>query len=192
MAEHELLALAQWIDQSQRWLLETASSSALGGDAGWDAALSQIGMAPLSAAERAQHVAEGPKRLRGALPMELRSALVLIETRARTALRPLDRAASSPAEEALVRGIEQRLLTMVEDTMKEMLRRVSPPPTTSASIFANAKASTATYANAVGAGASQMKCTTCGAPRKPKPGDAAMVNDGASIEPCAYCGGKVV
>ncbi len=194
MSENEatLRSLTAWVDQSRSWLLETAANAALGGDASWDAALSQMGIPPLAPDERRRHVAEGPKRSRGALPVELRQALVAVEERARAALRPLDRAASSPAEEALVRALEQRLLELVEGTMKEMLARTTPPANTSASIFANARASTQTYAaSGAKAGATQMKCTTCGAPRKPGAG-AAPVNDGAVIEPCAYCGGKVV
>ena len=189
--EHSLHALEAWIDQTRAWITDTASTSALGGDPAWDAVLSQLGIPPLSREERARHVAEGPKRLRGALPLEVRTAIGVVEERARAALRPLDFSANPPEEETVVRSIEQKLMNLVEGTMKDMLARVSPPAPTTSSIFANAKATTPNYAAmGVKAGATQMKCTTCGAPRKPG-ADGAAVNDGAAIAPCAYCGGKV-
>lgn len=190
--EQSLRALLGWIEQSQAWILDTASASALGGDAAWDAVLSQLGIVPLSAAERARHVAEGPKRTKGALPLEVRNAIGTVEERARAALRPLDFAAESAEEEGVVRAVEQKLMNLVDDTMKEILKRVSPPPVSAtASIFANARATTPKYGGeATKAGATQMKCTSCGAPRKPG-ADGGGINDGAKIEPCAYCGGKV-
>lgn len=194
MSENEatLRALSAWIDQSRGWIVEAACASALGGDAGWDAVLSQLGIPPLPPAERKRHLDEGPKRTRGALPMEVRSALVAVEERARAALRPLDRAASTPPEETLVREIEQKLLDFAEHALRSVLARTTPPANATASIFANARASNQGWAaSGVKAGSSQMKCTTCGAPRKPG-ASAAPVNDGAAIEPCAYCGGKVV
>ena len=53
-------------------------------------------------------------------------------------------------------------------------------PTTS-SIFAKARATTPSYGGGVAAGMNQMKCVTCGAPRK---------NESETLA-CVYCGGKV-
>jgi hypothetical protein len=182
--EPRLRGLSAWIDDQAQRVLDVGSTCALGGDAAWDALLGELGVAPLPAEERRRHIAEGPKRARGASPIEVRWAIQTIFDRARAALRPLDLEAESSAENDLVGKIEHRLYALVDEVTRAHLARVAPPApaaNSTSSIFANARATTPSYGGGVAAGLDQMKCTTCGAPRK-------NVSDALV---CVYCGGTV-
>jgi hypothetical protein len=179
-ALEDLRGLAAWIDAQSARVLEVGSTCALGGDAAWDALLAELGVRPLPPDERARHLAEGVKRPRGALPIEVRWAAAAIHDRARPGVRALDLASETPAESELADRIERRLNLLVDELAREHLGRVSPAAPTTASIFANARATTPKY-GAVGAGMGQMKCVTCGAPRKR--------TEGALT--CVYCGGRL-
>ncbi len=154
-------------------MLEVASASAPLGDAAWDGLLRELGVRPLSPEERQKHLTEGPKRRGGAAPIEVRLALKAIHDRAHDAWRKMD----IDDEE---RSVAQRLSSFVDQGMGEYLKRVAPAITTS-SIFANARATTPSYGGGVQAGLNQMKCVSCGAPRK---------TDGDALV-CVYCGGKL-
>jgi hypothetical protein len=163
-----------WIDQQAARVLDTASASPPRGDAAWDALLGELGVKPLSPAERDEHFAQGPKRKGGAAPIEVRLALAAIHDRAHAEWRRMDIGDDE-------RRLAQRLSSFVDEHMAEYLKRTAPAPTTS-SIFANARATTPNYgAMGAKAGMNQMKCVACGAPRK---------NDGDALT-CVYCGGKL-
>lgn len=167
--------LAAWVDEQVARVLASASASAPLGDPAWDAVLRGYGVEPLSHVERKKHFDEGPKRRGGAPPIEVRLALESIHDRARAAWQSLD---VSDEE----RKMSHRLSTLVEDGMRDYLARVAAPAPTTASIFANARATTPSYGGAVKAGMNQMKCTTCGAPR---------MRDDPNVGPCVYCGGRL-
>ncbi len=67
-----LRGLSSWIDDQAARVLEVGSTCALGGDPTWDAVLRDHGVQPLPQDERQKHITEGPKRSRGALPIEVR------------------------------------------------------------------------------------------------------------------------
>jgi hypothetical protein len=191
--EPRLRGLASWIEDEAARVLEVGSRCALGGDAAWDAVLRELGVTPLPAGERQKHLAEGPKRARGASPIEVRWAIQAVFERARGSLRPMDYEADTAEENALVRKIEQRLYSLVEDVTREHIRRVAPPApaaSATASIFANARATTPKYGGGVAAGLNQMKCTTCGAPRKAE-ARGAHEGEPSAVGPCVYCGGAL-
>jgi hypothetical protein len=177
-----LQGLASWVDQQAARVLEVGSTCALGGDPTWDALLRELGREPLPQDERQKHIAEGPKRVRGALPIEVRWAITSVDERARAALRPMDMKAETPEENALVRKIEQRLYALTDEVTRAHLARVTPAAPTTSSIFANARATTPNYGGGVKAGLNQMKCTACGAPRK---------TEDPSVGPCVFCGGQM-
>jgi len=174
--------MIDWLDQQAARVLDTASACPPPGapargeataDPTWDALLAEVGVAPLSPEERQKHFTEGPKRRGGAAPIEVRLALTAIHDRAHDAWKKMD----IGDEE---RRIAQKLSSYVDEGMREYLKRVAPAVTTS-SIFANARATTPTYGGAVAAGMNQMKCVSCGAPRK---------NTSDALT-CVYCGGKL-
>lgn len=176
----DLRGLSSWVEERAARVLEVGSTCALGGDASWDAVLVELGLQTLPPDERRRHIAEGAKRVRGALPIEVRWAISAIQERARTALRTLDMRAETPEENDLVRTTERRLHTLVDDVTKAHLARCAPAAPTTASIFANARATTPNYGGGVKAGMNQMKCTMCGGPRKTE-----------ELGPCVYCGGSL-
>ncbi len=176
-----LQGTAAWIEEQSARVLEVGSTCALGGDAAWDGVLADFGVTPLPPEERKRHIAEGPKRQRGALPIEVRFAITSLYERARTSVRAMDMKAETSEENALVAKIEQRLAHLVDEITREHLQRVTPQAPTTSSIFANARATTPNYGGGVKAGMNQMKCTSCGAPRK---------NESDSLT-CVYCGGKL-
>ncbi len=177
-----LRGLSSWVDEQASRVLEVGSTGALGGDPTWDAVLRDHGVQPLPPEERHKHVTEGPKRSKGALPIEVRLAVTSIYDRAREAVRAMDMKAETPEENELVRKIEQRLMPLVEQVTRDHLQRVTPVAPTTSSIFANARATTPDYGGGVKAGLNQMKCTACGAPRK---------TTDPSVGPCVFCGGKM-
>lgn len=180
--EEHARGLASWLDHWATQVLEVGSTCALGGDAAWDAVLREHGVSPLPPTERQRHIQEGPRRSRGALPIEVRWVIEAVHQRSREAARALDLRVETPEEQRIVDGIEHRLVNLVEDTTRAHLQRVTPAVNTTASIFANARATTPNYASAgAAAGVSQMKCKSCGAPRK------SLEEIGA----CGYCGGKI-
>lgn len=164
--------MLSWLDQQAARVLETASACPPLGDTSWDDLLRELGVKPLSQEERQKHFSEGPKRRGGAAPIEVRLALTAIRDRAHASWGGMDIGDDE-------RKLAHRLSSFVDEGMREYLKRVAPAITT-ASIFANARATTPVYAAAPG-GLSQMKCVTCGAPRK-----------SASVAlTCVYCGGKL-
>ena len=177
-----LQGTAAWLEEQVARVLEVGSTCALGGDAAWAAVLAELGVPPLPPEERRRHVAEGPKRQRGALPIEVRWAITALQDRVRPSVRALDLKAETPEEDALVARLEQRLNQVVDEVTREHLQRVTPAAPTTSSIFANARATTPRYGGGVKAGLSQMKCTACGAPRKTEDPD---------VGPCVYCGGTL-
>ena len=167
------MATTDWLDQQAARVLDAASACPPLGDATWDALLRELGVRPLSPEERQQHFTEGPKRKGGAPAIEVRLALTAIHDRAHDAWRAM----SIDDDE---RRLAQRLSSFVDEGMREYLKRVAPAITTS-SIFANARATTPSYGGGVAAGMNQMKCVSCGAPRK---------NTNETLT-CVYCGGKL-
>jgi len=163
--------MLKWIEEQAARVLDTASASPPLGDPSWDGLLREYGVRPLSQEERQQHVTEGPKRRGGAAPIEVRLALQAIHDKAHASWKQMD----IDDDE---RRLAQKLSSFVDENMRAYLGRVAPAITT-ASIFANARATTQVYATA-GGGLGQMKCAACGAPRK---------NEG-DLD-CVYCGGKV-
>jgi len=170
--------LATWVDEQVARALEVGSAcDPLGGPQAtreWDALMREHGVAPLTPDERKKHRDEGPKRRGGAPPIEVRLVVQSIHDRAHAAWHKMD----IDDEE---RRMSRRLSTLVEDAMRDYLARVAPPAPTTASIFANARATTPNYGGSVNAGMNQMKCTSCGAPRK---------TDGDALV-CVYCGGTL-
>lgn len=164
--------MIDWLDQQAARVLDTASACQPLGDDSWNDLLRELGVRPLSQEERQKHFSEGPKRKGGAAPIEVRLALTAIHDRAHAAWKKMDIGDDE-------RRVAQRLSSYVDENMRQYVNRVAPAITT-ASIFANARATTPVYATAAG-GLSQMKCVTCGAPRK---------NDGDALV-CVYCGGKL-
>lgn len=180
--EEHARGLAAWVDHWATQVLEVGSTCTLGGDATWDAILREHGVSPLPPQERQRHIKEGPRRSRGALPIEVRWAIEAVYKRSREASRALDLRVETPEEQRIVDGIERRLVNLVEETTHAHLQRVTPPANTTASIFANARATTPNYsAMGAAAGLSQMKCKSCGAPRKST----------EEIGACGYCGGAI-
>jgi len=177
-----LRGLSSWVDEQASRVLEVGSTCTLGGDPTWDAVMHEHGVVPLPQDERHKHITEGPKRSKGALPIEVRLAITSIHERARQAVRAMDMKAETPEENELVRKIEQRLVNMVDQVTHDHLQRVTPVAPTTSSIFANARATTPSYGGGVKAGMNQMKCTACGAPRK---------TEDPSVGPCVFCGGKM-
>lgn len=163
--------MLDWIEQQAARVLDTGSACPPAGDQNWDALLRELGVRPLSQEERQQHFTDGPKRRGGAAPIEVRMALQAIHDKAHASWRGMD---INDDE----RRLAQKLSSFVDENMREYLKRVAPAITT-ASIFANARATTPVYATQAG-GLGQMKCAACGAPRK---------NEGDLN--CVYCGGKV-
>ncbi len=163
--------MLSWLDQQAARVLDAASACPPLGDSRWDALLRELGVTPLSQDERQKHFTEGPKRRGGAAPIEVRLALTAIHDRARESWQKMDIGDDE-------RRLAHRLSSFVDEGVREYLKRVAPAITTS-SIFANARATTPVYATSAG-GLSQMKCDSCGAPRK---------NEGDLT--CVYCGGKV-
>jgi hypothetical protein len=177
-----LRGLSSWVDDQAERVLVVGSTCALGGDPTWDAVLRDHGVQPLPPEERQKHITEGPKRTRGALPIEVRLCITSIYDRARDAVRAMDMKSETPEENDLVRAIEQRLVVVVDFVTSAHLHRVTPVAPTTSSIFANARATTPSYGGGVKAGMNQMKCTACGAPRK---------TEDPSVGPCVFCGGKM-
>ena len=173
------MAISDWLERQAACVLDVASTCPPLGDAkatrAWDGLLRELGVASLSQEERQKHFTDGPKRRGGAAPIEVRWALTALHDRAHAEWRTMD---VGDEEQRLAR----RLSSLVDEGMREYLSRVSPAITTS-SIFANARATTPSYyAGAAKAGLSQMKCTSCGAPRK---------TDDPNIGACVYCGGTL-
>src|ERR1035437_5934189 len=114
--EEHARGLAAWVDHWATQVLEVGSTCALGGDATWDAILQEHGVAPLPPAARQRHIKEGPRRSRGALPIEVRWAIEAVYKRSREASRALDLRVETPEEQRIVDGIERRLVNLVEET----------------------------------------------------------------------------
>ncbi len=142
-------------------LVDFAAGCPRGGSEAWDARLAELGARRLPDEERQRHLLQGAPLAAGPLPLEFRWAL---EAVAAPLLPRFDDTGKGPA--------------VVEEAMRSYLARVKPRPTTS-SIFANAMATTKTYAN-TGAGSKTLGCETCGAPRMH--GNEALV--------CGYCGSE--
>ncbi len=160
-------------DQAAR-VLDLARDAPPLGNAAWDGLLRELGVTPLTQEERQKHFTEGPKRRGGAAPIEVRLALNAIHDRAHAAWRAMDINSDE-------RKLAHTLSSFVDENMSAYMKRVAPAPTTS-SIFANACATTPNYAAmGVSAGMNQMKCTSCGAPRK---------NESDALT-CVYCGGHL-
>jgi hypothetical protein len=173
--------LLRWVDVMSRRVLEQGVSSALGGDPAWDALLAELGIEPLPPAERRRHLTEGARRAKGALPIEVRWAIEKIESSARAWLWEIDKAMPTEHGDKYIRPVEHRLQGLVEETVRSHLAQTAPAATT-ASIFANARATTPNY-SAMGAkaGIEETKCKTCGGPRR-HTGD---------LGACDYCGAQL-
>ena len=182
--EEHARGLAAWVDHWATQVLEVGSTCALGGDAAWDAILREHGVSRrCPPEERQRHIKEGPRRSRGAAahrgPVGHRGDPQALP---RGGARPRPRV-ETPEEQRIVDAIEQRLVNLVDETTHAHLQRVTPPANTTSSIFANARATTPNYsAMGAAAGVSQMKCKSCGAPRKST----------EEIGACGYCGGAIV
>ncbi len=177
--ESEARALSQLLEQWTRHVAEVGAKCALGGDEAWDNVLRELAVDPLSKEERLRHVSEGPKRSRGAVPIELRWAATALYERGRSAARAID--LKITGSDATIDAIEHKLSSLVDEMLRAHIAATTPPVTTS-NFFANAKATTPNYgAMGVGPGTSVAKCTTCRAPRQ-RTGE---------MRPCTYCGGKL-
>ena len=173
--------LLGWVETMSQRILATGSACALGGDDRWFELLNELSITPLSAGERERHLREGPRRARGALPIEVRWAIETVEKRARGWLWELDRAMPTEYGDECIRPIEHKLIGMVEATVRAHLAATAAAVTTS-SIFANARSTTPSYAHlGKEAGLEEVTCRTCGAPRV-RAGD---------LGRCTYCGGEL-
>ncbi len=180
-APSRAVQLLGWVEATSRRILDTGAGCALGGDARWNDLLTELGVTPLSPSERERHLREGPRRSRGALPIEVRWAIEAVDKRARSWLWDIDRAMRTEHGDRYIRPIEHKLYGMVEETIRAHLSATVVAVTTS-SIFANARATTPSYAHlGKKAGLEEVKCKTCGAPR---------IRTG-ELGPCAYCGGEL-
>ncbi len=140
-------------------VIRFALDRAKGGDSEWNEHLRSLGGAPLSSEERQMILQHGPPITKGPVAVELRYALVV------TLGRVEEGAASAPWAPMVI-----------EDAIREFVNAAKAPVTTS-SIFANAMATTKTYASQAG-GSETVRCPTCGAPRM----------DGSESMVCGYCG----
>jgi hypothetical protein len=174
--------LSRWVETMSRRVLEQGVASALGGDPAWDALLAELGVTPLPPAERQRHLKEGARRSRGALPIEVRWAIERIEKSARAWLWEIDKAMPTEHGDQYIRPVEHQLQGLVDETVRQHLAQTALVANTTASIFANARASTPNY-SAMGAkaGIEETKCKTCGGPRR-HTGD---------LGPCDYCGAQL-
>lgn len=138
-----------------------ALSCPAGGDERWDQRLDALGVAPLSAEERAAHLREGPGQSRGALLLELRWALD---------------AAGAPWRPRL--EDEWRVRDLVEEFVRAYVAATRPRVSTS-SIFANAMAGIATSPGRITGTAATAadRCGCCGATLLDR-----------SKPTCRYCG----
>jgi len=173
--------LLGWVETMSQRILATGTTCALGGDSRWFELLGELSITPLAPAERERHLREGSKRARGALPIEVRWAIEVVEKRARGWLWEIDKAMPTEYGDQYIRPIEHKLVGMVEETVRAHLSATAPAVTTS-SIFANAKSTTPSYAQmGKKAGIEEVSCRTCGAPRV-RAGD---------LGRCTYCGGEL-
>ncbi len=153
-------------------LVRVASEAPLGGGPPWQAVLTAHGVAPLPADDRQAYLASGMPMNRGALPIEVRRVLEVLQRTASAALAHL--AASQEVDDA----VERRVATLADRAMRDYLHAVRPP-VTAGGIFANARASTPRFAATV-AGVATMRCSACGASRSSE-GDQA----------CRFCGAPI-
>jgi hypothetical protein len=173
--------LLRWVEVMSRRVLEQGVASALGGDPAWDALLTELGVRPQPPEERRRHLTEGAQRARGALPIEVRWAIETVDKSARAWLWEIDRAMPAEFGDKYIRPIEHRLIGLVDETVRAHLAQTVAAPTT-ASIFANARATTPKYSSmGTKAGIEETKCKTCGGPRR-HTGD---------LGPCDYCGAQL-
>ena len=127
-------------------LLEFAVAQPRGGGPSWDARLEELGAPRLSPEDRERHLQQGVSLAAGALPIEFRWAVEAL----------VQRGSGLGEERSAASAVAER-------TLQAYLARVKLRPST-ASIFANAMATTRTYGS-VQAGSGAMTCRTCGAPR---------------------------
>jgi hypothetical protein len=162
-------------------LLSRALASRAGDDPAWDEYLGSLGVRPLTAAKREEIHAAGVPNLRGALPVEVRKALVALAGALGEELRALaeavDGAGGETGEsERRLDALEAELRDLAERQAREYLNQARPRASL-LGIFANAQQSTIRYA-AAGEAVQTKKCACCGAARP----------DGTDLAACAFCG----
>ena len=170
----------QWSQGEAERIVETAVSASLEGSPEWDALLRQAGAEPLVPEERRRHATMGPPRSSGPPPIEVRRALEAVRRRAMEAAAQLD-AAQDGFDDAAERALDELRRTadqLVDAQLRRYISRVRPKITT-ASIFANAAATSRSMGGAK-AGASTLTCDCCGAPR---------MKDAATAA-CEFCGSE--
>jgi hypothetical protein len=184
-AQERLAQLTNWVEGTLSEARRTAASAPRGGDQRWIGLLRDLGVEPLSDAERARHLAQGSPIENGALPMEYRWALEAIERRASSTCREIDMALE-PEDEATQRAVDKlahRLNLLVDEELRRYMSSVRPTITTS-SIFANAMATSQRilhHPQAASAGVSTTQCPCCGAPRQ----------QGCESMVCEFCGSSL-
>jgi hypothetical protein len=172
--------LQNWLETSVDRVRQTAASSPRGGDDRWVGLLRELGVEPLTDAQRVRHLGQGAPINKGALPMEFRWALEAIEKQASPACRDIDMAvdAGDDATQRAVDKLSHRINLLVDEELKAYMSSVRPTISTS-SIFANAMATSPNYmAQAEGAGVNTTSCACCGAPRQA----------GSESMECEFCG----
>lgn len=169
-------AIAQHLGAIQR----AASNAPLGGGPEWDGLLRHYGLVPLGPEERAM-IVQAMRMVRGAVPAEVRMALVGLQSWAR---RELDRLRLDPAMEASVGRLEPRVLALVDHETAAYERAmgiaatapavpVAPAPAAPAgpslaSIFANAQQTSkeVPWAGMTYKNVGTITCMHCGAPQQ--------------------------
>jgi hypothetical protein len=162
-------ALLDQLQERLQLLLDVARKSPVGGGPQWDAVLRSLSVRALTGEERAAYLATSTPLARGALPIEVRGALVALETSFRAALANVDR--DDQARDPL----ERELRDFIERELRHYISAIRPSAGVSR-IFQNARNTTTRYDKA-GAGVSMMRCSICGASR---------ANDAQAA--CSFCG----
>lgn len=166
-------ALAERVQEA----VTLASQSTPAGDPRWDAFLTGLGLAPPTATERLAVQLQGMPNLKGALPIELRSALGVLRRQFERELRQLAASLESTEDLLEIAALERELSSLVDREIQQYLEHCRPKATVS-SIFANARRTTASMGAAVKNTFKALRCRVCGAARP----------EGTELHVCAYCG----
>jgi hypothetical protein len=186
-AVERLAALRHSLEQMTRRIFETATTSDRGGGPAWDRLLGELGVEPPSTDQRLQALSTNVPLSKGPVPAEVRKALEKLRAdlsveveRFRAALDQNPGAADATQDEQL-EELDRRLASFVDAEVKRYIAAVRPAPA-AAGIFANALATTPSYAaDRQGAGVETKMCGTCGAARPA----------GTDLRTCDFCGGSL-
>lgn len=150
-------------------MLDAARSSAVGGDAKWDAQLRALSLEPWPAEKRREYLATCSPIARGALPIEVNAALESLERAFRAELGGVSR------DDPMRDDLATELRDFVRRELRDYISAIRPAGGV-ASIFQNARATTRRY-DKTASGSSMMRCAVCGASR-----------DSDAQTSCLFCG----